>query len=278
MEIKFNNVHFSYNKNTSFEKKILKEINLTIQKNKINAIIGSSGSGKTTLIELITSLIKPTNGSIMIDNYKKVINISKLRSSIGLIFEFPEEQFFNSTVRKEIGFALKSFNYKLDEFDKRISDSLKLVGLDDTYLERNPFLLSNGEMRKVAIASILVFNPKVVIFDEPTIGLDSASKENLIRLIKILKNKYKKTIIIVSQDVEFLHKFVDYIFVLYNKTIILEGNKYDVFTKIDLLKKYGLGVPKVIDFSHRVFIKKNIKMGYRDEINDLLKDIYRYAE
>lgn len=283
MEIKFNSVGFSYNANSPLEKEVLKDINLEIKTNNINAIIGKSGSGKTTIIEMINALIIPTIGNIKIDECyiektSKIVNISYLRFNVGLIFEFPEEQFFNQTVEKEIGFGLKTFKYKTKEIKTRISNSLKMVGLDDSYLERDPFTLSSGEKRKVAIASILVFNPKVIIFDEPTVGLDSNSKNNLIRLIKMLKNKYKKTIIIVSQDVDFLHKFVDYIYVLSNKTIVLEGEKYDVFTQVDKLKEYGIAVPQIIDFSYKVLKEKDIKMGYRDEINDLLKDIYRYAK
>ncbi len=283
MEIKFNNVGFSYNVNSPLEKEVLKNINLEIKPNQINAIIGKSGSGKTTIIEMINALIVPTVGNIKIDNCfiektSKIVNISYLRFNVGLIFEFPEEQFFNSTVGKEIGFGLKTFNYKTEETNKRISDSLKMVGLDDSYLDRDPFTLSSGEKRKVAIASILVFNPKVIIFDEPTVGLDNNSKNNLIRLIKLLKNKYNKTIVVVSQDVDFLHKFVDYLYVLSDKKIVLEGNKYDVFGQVEKLYEYGITIPKVIEFSHKVLQQKGIKMGYRDEINDLLKDIYRYAK
>ncbi len=283
MDIKFNNVGFIYNEKTPLEKEVLKNLDLEIKKNKINAIIGKSGSGKTTIIEMINTLVRPTSGTILIDNNKvekdsKLDNVNLLRINLGLIFEFPEEQFFNSTVQKEIEFGLKTFNYKTEQRDKRVSDSLKLVGLDPTYLDRNPYSLSNGEKRKVAIASILVFNPKVIIFDEPTIGLDSNSKNNLIRLIKLLKNKYDKTIIIVTQDVDFLHKLADYIFVLSDKKVILEGDKYQVFSEVDTLLSYGIGVPKIIEFSHKVLKEKNIKMGYRDEVNDLIKDIYRYAK
>ncbi len=283
MEIVIENVGLTYNKDTPLEKEILNNINFKIHKNKVNAIIGKSGSGKTSLIEMIMSLIIPTEGRIKVDNCyidkkQKIKNIYLLRFNIGFIFEFPEDQFFNSTVKKEIEFALKTFNYKVENIDERVQNSLKMVGLDESYLKRNPLTLSNGEKRKVAIASILVFNPKVIIFDEPTVGLDSNSKNNLIRLIKMLRNNYNKTIIIVSQDVDFLHKISDQIFVLSNKTIILEGNKYDVFSNYELLQKHGIGVPKIMEFSNKVLKEKNIKMGYRDEINDLIKDIYRYAK
>lgn len=283
MEIKFNNVGFSYNEKTPLKKEVLKNIDIKIEEGKISGIIGKSGSGKTTLMEMINALIIPTVGNITIDKYvieknRKILNINDLRFNIGLVFEFPEEQFFNTTVKKEIEFGLKYFKYKTDKIDARVSDALKMVGLDDSYLSRDPFSLSSGEKRKVAIASILAFNPKVVILDEPTIGLDSNSKDNLVKLIKILKNKYQKTIIVVSHDVDLLHKLVDHLFVIYNKEIVMQGNKYDVFKEVDKLKKYGLCVPKIIEFSNKVLVEKQIKMGYRDDINDLIKDIYRYVK
>ncbi len=282
MEIKFENVGYIYNEKTPLAKEVLKDLNIEIKPNQINAIIGKSGSGKTTIIEMINALIIPTTGRIKVDNFliepeKRIVNIELLRFQVGLIFEFPEEQFFNSTVEKEISFGLKTFKYKTDEINKRVKNALQMVGLDESYLSRNPHTLSSGEKRKVAIASILVFNPKVIIFDEPTVGLDSNSKNNLIRLIKMLKNKYHKTIVIVSQDVDFLHKLVDYIFVLSDKKIILEGNKYEVFSQVEKLKEHGIGVPKIIEFTHKILVNKGVKMGYRDEIKDLIKDIYRHV-
>ena len=283
MEIKYNNVSYVYNDKTPLKKLALKNINLTIQEGKVNALIGTSGSGKTTLIELLNSLLVPTKGEVIVD--KDVIaqkghikNISALRRKVGIVFQFPEEQFFNLTVKKEIEFGLISFNYRTNEKEKRVSDALKMVGLDDSYLERDPFKLSNGEKRKVAIASILVFNPKIIVFDEPTIGLDYDSKKNLIKLIRLLKNRYNKTIIIISHDIDFIHSISDYVILLDNGQVILTGNKYDTLGNPAVLKKYNLPVPKVIEFSYKVLKNKGIKMGYRDDINDLLKDIYRYAK
>ena len=171
-----------------------------------------------------------------------------------------------------------SFNYRTNEKDKRVSDALKMVGLDDSYLERDPFKLSNGEQRKVAIASILVFNPKIIVFDEPTIGLDYDSKKNLIKLIRMLKTRYSKTIIIISHDIDFIHSISDYVILLDKGNLILTGNKYDILANPSALEYYNLPMPKVVEFSYKVLKNKGIKMGYRDDINDLLKDIYRYAK
>lgn len=282
MEIKFNNVDFSYKKINYIEKEVLKDIDIEFIKGKINGIIGKSGSGKTTLVELINNLLTPTNGFITVDNFiiknKEKIDVEKLRFNIGLVFQNPEEQFFNPTVKDELMITLKLFNYKLDQINKRIEDSLKMVDLDDKYLNMNPMKLSRGEMRKVALAQALLINPKVLILDEPTIGLDDKSKNELIKLIRMLKNRYNKTIIVVTHDINFLHKIVDYVFVLNDKKIVLHGTKYDVFKNESELKKCGIKSPKIIQFENKVLKKKNIKIGYRDDINDLIKDIYRYAK
>lgn len=284
MEVRFENVSFSYNSNTSIEKQVLKNINLTISEGKITSIIGKSGSGKTTIAELIDFLIVPTEGKIIvgeeeITNKKGSLSkTKKIRKDVGLVFQFPEEQFFNLTVEDEIGFSLKYYKYKTDELKKRVIDSLKMVGLDETYLKKNPFTLSNGEMRKVAIASTLALNPKIIIFDEPTIGMDSSSKKSFMQLLRKLKTRYNKTIVLISHDIDFVHAMSDYIYVLNNKEVFMEGKKYDVFKRQEELESIGIKVPKMIEFSNLVKDKKGIKIGYRDNINDLIKDIYRYVK
>jgi energy-coupling factor transport system ATP-binding protein len=285
MEIKFNDVNYIYNRNSSIKNEVLKNINVKFGEGEITSIIGRSGSGKTTIAELMNALLYPSEGNINIGSYlltskgiKNNKKINNLRVNVGLVFQFPEEQFFNMTVKEEISFGMKYFNYKTKDIDKRVSDALKMVGLDDNYLERNPFTLSNGEKRKVAIASIIAFNPKVIILDEPTIGLDSISKKNLLQLIRKLKQRLNKTIILISHDIELVHQVSDYVIVLDKGTVIAEGDKYSVFKQEEMLKKYGIKVPKIIEFSNKVLDKKGIKIGYRDEMNDLIKDIYRYAK
>ena len=281
MEVKFNNVYYVYNEKTPLPKLVLGDINTTFKEGTINGIIGRSGSGKTTMVELINALILPTKGNVtvgskVISKTRKIKNINNLRYRIGLVFQFPEEQFFCKTVKEEIEFGMRYFKKTVKSIEKHVSDALLMVGLDDSYLTRNPYTLSSGEMRKVAIASILAFNPKIVILDEPTIGLDNSSKENLIKIIKLLKNRYHKTVIIVSNDTDMLHKISDHIVLLDKGKIVLEGSKYEVF-KQDI-EKYGVKKPKIIEFEELVYKEKNIKIGYRDDINDLMKDVYRYVK
>lgn len=267
MEIELKNVDFTYEKINYEKKEVLKNINMKFEAGKITSIIGKSGSGKTTLLELIDNIIVPTKGEIIIEDVNK----------IGFLFQFPEEQFFNQTVKKELEVILKLSDYKKD-INKRIHDVLEMVNLNEDYLNKNPFNLSSGEKRKLALASVLILNPKIILLDEPTIGLDDKDKNEMIKLIRMLKNRYNKTIVIASHDMNFIHKITDYIYVLDNKKIIMEGDKYTIFKQEEKLNKIKVKVPNLISFSNKVLKIKKIKIGYRDDINDLIKDIYRYVK
>lgn len=274
MEVKYNDVQYIVS-----NKKILDDIDLRIKVGAINVIIGSIGSGKSSLVEMLNAVIYPTKGNVKVGQFnisstEKIKNINDLRFNVGYISQFPEEQFFCENVKKEIAFEIDFFNYRKNNIDKRISDSLKMVGLDDSYLKRDPFSLSGGEARRVALASALVINPEILVIDEPTYGLDSQGKTNLIKILRTIKRRYNKTIIIVTNDVEFAHILADYIFVLDNGKVVLEGDKYDIFKKGTKLKKYGIIVPKIIEFE-LLALNKNKKLGFRDEMNDLIKDILR---
>ncbi|MDD2203007.1 MAG: ATP-binding cassette domain-containing protein [Bacilli bacterium] len=280
MEIKINNVNHIYNEFTPFAKKALDNINLSLESEKIIGIIGKAGSGKTTLVELLNALIIPSYGNVQVADFNiqknmRLDNINKLRRKIGLVFQFPEDQFFNPTVREEVSFALKTFSYKSDRLHKQVSESLKLVGLDDNYLERKVSSLSGGEKRKVAIASVMVFNPKVLVLDEPTVGLDYKSQKKLLHLLKKLRNRYKKTVIIVSHDVDMLNLIADDIIVMDKGKVVASGTKREVFKNTSLFEKYGLNLPKIVEFIGKVRKEKGIKLGNHTDVKDLIKDIYR---
>lgn len=280
MEIKVNNVTHIYNEFTPFSNVALNNVNLELNEEKIIGIIGKSGSGKTTLIEMFNALTVPSRGSVEIAGFNiekgmKLNNINDLRRKVGLVFQFPEEQFFNPTVREEISFALKYFKYRSDRVHKQVSEALKIAGLDDNYLEQNVLGLSGGEKRKVAIASVMVFNPKIIVLDEPTVGLDYKSKKKLIQLFKKLKEEYHKTVIIVSHDVDMLNLIADDIIVLDSGKVVASGTKIDVFKDIDLFNKYGLRLPRIVEFTGKVKKEKGVILGRHTDIKDLIKDIYR---
>jgi energy-coupling factor transporter ATP-binding protein EcfA2 len=279
MEIKVNNVKYQY-KNS--KKPVIANISMKIQEGSITGIIGKSGSGKTTLLEMFNALRLPQEGSIEIGDFKiskdfKNLDVNKLRFKVGMVFQSPEEQFFSLTVREELELPLKYYGYNPTKISSRMKDALLMVDLEEDYLSKRLNSLSNGEKRKIALASILVLNPDILILDEPTVGLDYENIKSFLKLIRTLKTRYHKTVIIASHDTELLHKMVDYLYVISDGKVVMEGNKYEVFKKEEELKKYGIKVPNIISFSNKVLKNKNIKIGYRDEINDLIKDIYRYV-
>lgn len=259
MEIKFDGVSFSYN-NVVFD-----DFSCFIRDGLISAVVGKSGSGKSTLLDMIDGLVSCDHGCVVVDSKR-----------IGYLFQNSYDQVFSSSVYMEIEYGLRKFGYS--DIDSRIRESVKLVGLDESILSCNPFELSSGELRKVLISSVLAYDPDVILLDNPTIGLDNKSKNDLIKLLKNLKKKFNKTVIIVSNDINFLHKFIDYVYVLKDGRVHIEGTKYDVFSNESIMNECGLCVPDVLHFSNVVKAKKNVNIGYRDEINDLIKDVYRYAK
>lgn len=278
MEIVFDNVSCSFNKKTNAEKSILNNISFKINESKIYGFLGNSNSGKTLIAELILFLESPTSGSIKVDSYfnngKKIKDINKLRSSIGYVYKNPQEMFITNSVKKELEFGMKYFNYKIQTINKRTKDSLRLVGLDESFLNENISNLSLSEQRKFEIACVLSFNPKLIILDEPTIGLNEREKKDLIRLIRIMKNKYGRTVIILTKDTDFLYKIVDYVYILNKGQVEIEGTK-SILTDMKLLNKLNLYLPKCLNFVNYANEFKDASLEYYEEVGDLIKGVYR---
>lgn len=267
MAIKFNNVSYS-NK--------LKDINCTFEKNKITFLIGSSGSGKTLMSYLMTGLILPDYGNItVLDNTidSSVKDFSNIRRNIGYVFQDPSTSFFTTSVRKEIEFGLRKYEYKLDSIDNRVIKSLKIVGLPNDYLDISPFELSSGEKEKLAIAISLSLNPKILILDEPTIYLDDKSKNELVTLLKKLKDKYNKTIIIISNDMKFLNLLADNIIMIKKGKVILNITSNELLDNMEKIKKNGMESLKILDFINLVEKYKNIKLAKTMNIDKLVSEI-----
>ncbi len=274
MEIKFVNTGLTINDKTKARDIILKNINLDIVENKITAIIGKSGSGKTSLVKLINFLIKPSTGKVIVDD-ENLNTIKALRFDVGLVFQNPQDQILEDNVYDEVSFALKHFNYKLEELNQRTLAALRMVGLEEAYLDRKIETLSMGELKRVQLASILVHNPKVIILDEPTYCLDDRGKTMLVKIIKMMQNKYHKTIIIITNDMSLIHKIADNIIVLNDKTVLLNDTKEEIFKKIDELAKVNIDVPEIVEFSKLAKTKKNIDLGNHLDVKDLIKEVYR---
>lgn len=276
MEVIFRDVTYKYNLNEPNEKTALEGVSVCLDSNLIHGIIGPIGSGKSTMLELMNGITKPTNGKVVIGKYdlhKSGFDFNKFRYDVGLVYQFPEKQFFCNTVAEEVSFAQKVFDKKNKNIKNRVIKVLKMVGLDESYLKRSPFSLDGGEKRRVAIASVLISNPKLLIMDEPTIGLDYKSKKRLMSLLKTLKTRYSKTIVIVTHDVDMLYEIVDNVVVLNNGKIVKEGNKLSVFSDVDYLDKNNTPVPSIVRVSKMIYDKTGIDLGYQPNINHLVKAI-----
>lgn len=276
MEVIFKNVSFSYNHNMKNEKKALEDINLCLESNLIHGIIGPIGSGKSTMLELMNGITQPTSGEVIVGKYnlnKKNFKFNRFRFDVGLVYQFPEKQFFCRTVGEEIAFSERVFDPKNKNIKSKVIKVLKMVGLDETYISRSPFSLNGGEKRRVAIASVLISNPKLLIMDEPTIGLDNNSKKRLMKMLKKLKTMYSKTIIIVTHDVDMLYEIVDNVIVLNDGKLIIEGSKLDVFKNVELLDLNNAPVPSIIRVEKLIYDKTKIDLGYVKDVNDLVRKI-----
>lgn len=274
MEINYKNVTFYRHYNSSIEKKIINNLNLSIPVNKISAFVG--GEEKSVAGKMICALEIPSIGMLKVGNYiieknRHIKNVNKLRFEIGYLYSDPEKFLFNSTVKKEIEYGMKHYNYKTSMIKERPIDALKLVGLDESYYKRNPMNLSLSEQKKVMLASVLAYNPKTIIFDEFEKGLNFRDRKNLIRLIKMLKNKYKRTIIIISNDLNFMLDFVDYYYIFENGDVVFNCTKEDLYNKG--VEKF-IELPELVNFVLKAQ-NKGSKIPNYYELNELIKGVYR---
>lgn len=280
MEIVFNNVTYKENVRTPLEKTYLKNVNFTLIGNKVYTFLGDSKSGKDKIPLLINAVSKPYIGTIKIDEFinngKYIKNINKLRMNIGIVPSNPERMLFNNTVKSELSFGLKYFKYKLNKQEIRVKEALKLVNLGEEYLNKKIKDLRMSEKKKIAIASSLIFNPNIIILDEPTLFLNHKEEQDLIRLINMLKNKYKKMIIILTKNTDFAYQVSDVNYIINDGKIIEMGDKTLLENKT-ILNNNNLNVPKIVDFVN-VCNKKGANLTYTNNILDLIKEVYRNAK
>jgi energy-coupling factor transport system ATP-binding protein len=250
MFVHLKDVSYTYNLNMPFETVALKGINLKVNRGEFIGIIGHTGCGKTTLLQLLNGLIEPTKGQIFIENvdiHKNKKKLKEIRKKIGLSFQYPENQFFEENIFKEIAFGPKNMGVAEEQLVQSVKKSLQMVDMDyRSFKDRSPFSLSGGEMRRVAIASILAIDPEVIILDEPTASLDPQSCSKLLSVIVDLYQKYHKTIIMVSHNMEIMAKLARRIIVMEKGEIIMDDTPRNIFQKsIDRLEDIGLSLPQV---------------------------------
>ena len=249
MSIKIENLTHIYMPKSPFEKVALDNINLEINNEDFLAIIGHTGSGKSTLIQHMNGLLKATSGKIIVDGIDitaENVKLTDIRKKVGLVFQYAEYQLFEETIEKDIAFGPKNLGLNHEEILERVKSSMEMVGLDyEIYKDKSPFDLSGGQKRRVAIAGVIAMDPKVLILDEPTAGLDPKGREEILSQIKKLHDDYGMTIVLVSHSMEDVAKIANRIIVMNKGKIELQGKPNEVFRHIETLEKIGLGVPQV---------------------------------
>ena len=282
MAIKFKEVDFIYDEGMPYAHKALNGINLDIEEEKITAIIGETGSGKSTLVEHLNALLIPSSGSLEVGEFnieanKKNKNLKTLRKHVGLVFQFSEYQLFEETVLKDVAFGPLNFHDTEESAIAKAKEALKLVGIDESFYDRNPLELSGGQKRRVAIAGILAMNPSVLVLDEPTAGLDPVGADEMINLFMSLNKEFHKTIIIVSHNNEMVYKFAENTVLVNKGQIVYSGNTIDFFNNDDLIKKYNIKLPNVVTFKNILRTKGfSLNDNYRnveDLISSLVKEV-----
>ncbi len=250
--VEIKNLTHIYGRGSVFEKAALKNINLSIEKGEFVSIIGHTGSGKSTLIQHLNGLIKPTEGNVLIDSVditKKGIMLRDIRKEVGLVFQYPEYQLFEETIEKDVAFGPINQGLSGEELKERVRDAIESVGLDYEELkDKSPFELSGGQKRRVAIAGVIAMEPKILILDEPTAGLDPAGRDEILGEIKNIYDKKKITIILVSHSMEDVAKIANRLIVMNEGEILMDGSPREVFKREDELVKAGLGVPQITSF------------------------------
>ena len=283
MPIKIEKLNHIYNYKAKYAFHALKDITLNIKDNTFTAIIGKTGCGKSTLLQHLNGLLIPYSGKVDVNGFiidisneykngeirnhlmnkkrkKKIKNIKDLRKKVGVAFQFPENQLFEDTVIKDVTFGPKNFGLSEEEASSSAKKALDLVGIDNSFYERNPFELSGGEKRKVSIAGILAFNPEILVLDEPTAGLDNESKNNLLDTLLKLKEK-GITIIISTHDMDVVLKYADDVIVLDSGKLITQTSPSDLFINHFNLIKESEELPKALDYA----IKLNNK-GFKIDL------------
>jgi len=279
MDITFKDVSYIYQANSPFAHKALDKLSFHIPSGSFVAIIGHTGSGKSTLLQHLNGLITPTKGEVQIGDYhitseKKTENLKELRSRVGVVFQYPEHQLFDETVEKDISFGPKNFGVSDREIQRRIKEIIPAVVLDEKLLERSPFDLSGGQMRRVAIAGVLAVKPEILVLDEPTAGLDPRGQQEIMDMFYALHREQQLTTVLVTHSMEDAVKYADHVIIMNKGTKYIEGTPQDVFTQKEALNQVQLDVPEIIQFI-KAFEKRFGKVipFKRQNVQDLAKEI-----
>jgi len=271
MSIRFENVFHIYGKKTPFEQMGLSDINLDLKDYDYVALVGHTGSGKSTLVQHMTGLLLPDRGIVHINDFQIVPNkrknkhIKDIRKELGLVFQFPEYQLFEDTVLKDVAFGPKNFGVDAKEAIERAKKALLAVGLDESYFDRSPFELSGGEKRRVAIAGIIAIEPRVLILDEPTAGLDPQGAQNMMDLFNKIHDN-GTTIIMITHDMDLVLEYAKQVIVMKDGKVVKETSPLELFMSEDYAS-YSLDYPQVFDLAMKLIAK-----GYKIDITKVYNE------
>ena len=247
MSIEIKNVNYLYSQGTSYEMHALKNVNLEIPDGQFVGLIGHTGSGKSTLIQHLNGLMKATSGHIYYngeDIYDEKFSMKKLRSKVGLVFQYPEHQLFETEVLADVCFGPKNLGFTKEEAEEKAKAALRMVGMGEEYDKSSPFELSGGQKRRVAIAGVLAMDPEVLILDEPTAGLDPRGRDEVLDQVSALQRSRGITVILVSHSMEDVAKYVDRLIVMNQGEVRFDGRPVDVFRHYKELEEIGLAAPQ----------------------------------
>ncbi len=267
MEIKAEQLGYTYMAGGPMEKVALHDVNLEIKSGSFVGIIGHTGSGKSTLIQHFNGLMKPTGGRLLIDGKditSKEVSLRELRFKVGMVFQYPEHQLFDETVYDDIAFGPKNMKLEESEIRQRVQDAAKAAQVDEAWMDKSPFELSGGQKRRVAIAGVLAMRPEVLVLDEPAAGLDPKGRDEILQMVEELHRQRHMTVILVSHSMEDIAKLATQIIVMNEGTVAMQGTVSEVFSRGDELQRMGLDVPQIT-----LFVQRLIQKGY-----PLSKDIF----
>lgn len=242
------NLCFTYGAGTPFEKNAVKNVNIDIKKGEIIGVIGHTGSGKSTLMQMLNGLIAPTSGRVLLDGediHANKKNLRNVRFRVGLVFQYPENQLFEETVRKDIAFGPQNMGLPSEAVSKRIKKAAEFAGLRDELLDRSPFDLSGGEKRRAAIAGVIAMDPEILILDEPTAGLDPMGRDVLLSQIEAYHKARNNTVLLVSHSMEDIANIADRVLVMCEGDCVMFDETRKVFSRAEELEKMGLRVPQI---------------------------------
>ncbi len=265
-QIRLENISFYHGKDTPYEIKALKNVNLDIPEGVITGLIGHTGSGKSTLVQMLNGLLTPAEGSVLIDGkniWSQPKKIRDVRFKVGLVMQYPEYQLFEETIYKDIAFGPKNMGVSENEIKERVLQAADFVGLDRNLLDKSPFDLSGGQKRRAAIAGIIAMRPEVLVLDEPAAGLDPRGRDSIFANIKEYQKKSGSTVIIVSHSMEDMARLCDHLIVMADGKILMSGSCETVFGQVEALTEVGLDVPQITQLMN---ILKNHGLDFTDGI------------